>query len=587
MKNNKMAVAIVMAIFLLVASPALAGIDTMEAAAAENTRLVVTNTAGKAGAEVTVSVLLENNPGIAVYGIVMQYNPATLTFVAATTGDIFPANDDTFRGDWRLSDSQIRILDHNPRGGLLFSGITLFTVTLRINEGVGAGVLSEDNLRFAYVCPVRDGFATGRRAERFEIVQGTVTVEPPILCTMHIPGGRAAASAATCLDEGVWEIRCAVCTVLLDSGAIGTTNHAPSDMGISRQPTCLETGVWEVRCAVCDILLESGEIGIKDHTPGGRAVSRPATCLEEGAWEVRCAICSFLLESGTINRLAPEHTPGVRTEARSATYIEEGVWEIRCVVCNEVVESGRIDRIDTAPIMRVFSPFGWASSVITFNVAFLHNPGIEGFDFVMQYDPNIFAFVDMTNGNMFAAEYLRAERISDNQVRFAASNPDGSHSIQGSTLFSVRLHKFGSIVDRSECGVLLKFFYQDPSRDGFLIRGETVQVEMVGEVLTYMCLHTLLPGPETHRITSLRIATPQHIQAPSTVTVGRKVEKQFGVILNTGARSDGVVWRVSNTNIASVDADGRVTTFDRIGSVILTASDPESGLQHNIALRIT
>ncbi|MDR0490026.1 MAG: Ig-like domain-containing protein [Oscillospiraceae bacterium] len=89
-------------------------------------------------------------------------------------------------------------------------------------------------------------------------------------------------------------------------------------------------------------------------------------------------------------------------------------------------------------------------------------------------------------------------------------------------------------------------------------------------------------------ITSIKICTASG-PAPSLYSVPRNSIHQFGVLLNNDATIEGVsiVWTVSDTSGAAVDANGKVTINNKSGMVILTAKEPVSGLSAAIVLRIT
>jgi hypothetical protein len=81
-------------------------------------------------------------------------------------------------------------------------------------------------------------------------------------------------------------------------------------------------------------------------------------------------------------------------------------------------------------------------------------------------------------------------------------------------------------------------------------------------------------------ITSIRI------NALAIETVSRGLVKQFTLTLNEGASDANVVWTIANPALATVTDDGVVTVKNVIGTVILKATDPESGLSASILLRI-
>jgi predicted acyl esterase len=82
-------------------------------------------------------------------------------------------------------------------------------------------------------------------------------------------------------------------------------------------------------------------------------------------------------------------------------------------------------------------------------------------------------------------------------------------------------------------------------------------------------------------ITSIRI------NSAASIAVKRGETLDFGVILNAGAIDIDIVWTVNNALYASVGEGGIVTILNRIGTAVLTATDPASGMSYSIVLRIT
>jgi len=76
------------------------------------------------------------------------------------------------------------------------------------------------------------------------------------------------------------------------------------------------------------------------------------------------------------------------------------------------------------------------------------------------------------------------------------------------------------------------------------------------------------------------------INAPALTTVVRGVTYKFELALNEGASDEGIIWSTSNPTYATTKADGTIAILNKTGTVILTATDPESGLSNSIILRI-
>ena len=142
-------------------------------------KLAVSSAEGRAGREVTLTVSLENNPGIASYGITMQYDKSRLTYVSATKGDIktdtFYARDNNYFHE--LADNQINFNAYTLEGEAIKTGSDLFTVRFKINEETEPCIIDGDDLKFDYVLVGRDGFAISGTEVIYPFVkQGSISV---------------------------------------------------------------------------------------------------------------------------------------------------------------------------------------------------------------------------------------------------------------------------------------------------------------------------------------------------------------------------------------------------------------------------
>ena len=77
------------------------------------------------------------------------------------------------------------------------------------------------------------------------------------------------------------------------------------------------------------------------------------------------------------------------------------------------------------------------------------------------------------------------------------------------------------------------------------------------------------------------------INAPTQTTVLRVSKYTFTATLNPGAISEGIVWSILPSEFASVNpTTGEVSTQNKTGTVLLTATDITSGLSNSVVLRI-
>jgi hypothetical protein len=118
----------------------------------------------------------------------------------------------------------------------------------------------------------------------------------------------------------------------------------------------------------------------------------------------------------------------------------------------------------------------------------------------------------------------------------------------------------------------------NPVRDGHTFTGWDVSfTNITGDLIVTAKWEPIAEAP----ITSLKI------DSVSMVSASRNSTLAFCVILNEGASDVGVVWSVSDPSVATANADGTVTIHNKAGMVMLTATDPESGLFHMIVLRVS
>jgi|GEM_PF-6234316 len=122
--------------------------------------------------------------------------------------------------------------------------------------------------------------------------------------------------------------------------------------------------------------------------------------------------------------------------------------------------------------------------------------------------------------------------------------------------------------------------YDDPEKEGYIFLGWfDGDVEFDFDIPVTSDI-TLSAKFEKIPVTSFRI------NAAIIETVARGWTYNFGVIVNEGAVAENVIWTLSNPALGFVDDDGKVTIFERTGTVVLLATETSSGLSNSIMLRI-
>ena len=135
-----------------------------------DTSVSLSSASGAAGDEVTLTVSLDNNPGIASFSLSLEY-PEELTFVEAAPGDIIGAN---FRAI--PDDGRITIFATSQNGADVSEGDELFSVTFKIDEGAKAGVI--DGLSLG-LYRKGDLIESDEKILPIEFLQGAITVDDP------------------------------------------------------------------------------------------------------------------------------------------------------------------------------------------------------------------------------------------------------------------------------------------------------------------------------------------------------------------------------------------------------------------------
>jgi uncharacterized repeat protein (TIGR02543 family) len=143
-----------------------------------STSIHVTSATARAGEEVTLTVSIENNPGIASYSITMRY-PDTLTYVSPVMGD-FTSN---FNADTTIA-GQVTVTATSPMGADVSSGRVLFGLIFKINDALDDCTLDEfSGLSLGYYNVNRDGIEHNEH-----LYQYPITTQPVIIVKNTVYG---------------------------------------------------------------------------------------------------------------------------------------------------------------------------------------------------------------------------------------------------------------------------------------------------------------------------------------------------------------------------------------------------------------
>jgi hypothetical protein len=254
----------------------------ISAFAAEDTLIAVEKTEAAAGEEVTVEVVIANNPGFAAASFLVEYDTEAMTLTGIdTTGCL-------------LSGATV-----NPSKGAVSFAATeditgdgkLFVLTFQVNEDAA-------DATYAVSVTIRKLIHDDRSAVDATVDAGSITVVHAceLVDVAEVP--------ATCTEAGVKaHQKCSICGKLFVDGVEVTeadlviaAGHT-EEVVAGKEATCTEPGLTEgKKCSVCgEILVAQEEIPATGHTeevlPG-----KEATCTEPGLTEgKKCSDCGETL----------------------------------------------------------------------------------------------------------------------------------------------------------------------------------------------------------------------------------------------------------------------------------------------------
>ncbi|MDR0471072.1 MAG: polysaccharide deacetylase family protein, partial [Nitrososphaerota archaeon] len=208
----------------------------------------VSSASGYASDEITLTVSLENNPGIASFCLTMQY-PNTLTYVGCDPGNIISSNFYVM-----TNTGQVTVTATSPTGVDVSTGNILFTIKFKINEGAPAGAIN--GLTLGYFNAGLDGIEHNAKLEHYTIDQGTITVISTT-CVHDYVG--VVTKVATCAETGLRTYTCSLCgDSYTEVIAKDSANHVGGTYeAVITAATVDAEGLMGIYCSGCDALLDT------------------------------------------------------------------------------------------------------------------------------------------------------------------------------------------------------------------------------------------------------------------------------------------------------------------------------------------
>ncbi len=150
---------------------------------------------------------------------------------------------------------------------------------------------------------------------------------------------------ATCTEEGLCEIRCALCNEFLGAKVLAKTGHTEGEWLISKEASCVQAGTKILLCSVCESELKSEEIPLEEHQFEEISLTSKDGCKITTIVKNVCSVCSE--EEILSEKVIENHSYDVWITEKEASCSAEGVLARTCSVCGmkETKSSGKTEHI--------------------------------------------------------------------------------------------------------------------------------------------------------------------------------------------------------------------------------------------------
>lgn len=292
------------------------------------------NVAAKAGDTVEVSVVIKNNPGVALLQFTLKYDEKALTPVKGSNGEIALES-----GIYSFKDSVLN------RNGIDTSVAGSIKLTADLNNKID---IDKTGVVLKLSFKIGEKFDGTTKVEvvddnAFNSNYNKVAVNKTALNLLVHAYGDAKVTAPTCTEEGYSIKTCANCNDEVKFDVVAAKGHtAVAVPGYAA--TCTSTGLTEgSKCSVCDVVLtEQTEIPANDDHKLVEIPAVAATCTSKGATAgSKCSACGkVIVEPTEVAEVA--HTVE-KIPAVEPTYSEDGATEgEKCSVCGEILKAPEV-----------------------------------------------------------------------------------------------------------------------------------------------------------------------------------------------------------------------------------------------------
>lgn len=329
-KHSRIWAAVFMSILIAVSTVLTAVGHIDKAQAAEKAVLQVSTVSGHRGDEVSVTVSLTSNPGIAGLVFSLTFDNKVLKLVdvkePANTDDEFIFYEPVIKND-AINDTSINYIGYafaSGKSNITKTGI-VYTATFKILDEAAIGT-TQLNIAGRNGQDTADVSNIDEKAVPIEVTAGSVTV------TCEHKHTETVKTAATCTKDGLEVVTCKDCKEVISSTVLKSTGHKYGDWIVDKAVTCTEDGEEYRECSVCHNKITQ-KIEHKGHVAGTPEVTKEPTCTKEGTRITKCTVCSEVLKTETLAK--KEHSWGEWKTTVEPTCQKDGKKESVCSVCGE------------------------------------------------------------------------------------------------------------------------------------------------------------------------------------------------------------------------------------------------------------
>lgn len=329
-KHSRIWAAVFMSILIAVSTVLTAVGHIDKAQAAEKAVLQVSTVSGYRGDEVSVTVSLTSNPGIAGLVFSLTFDNKVLKLVdvkePANTDDEFIFYEPIIKND-AINDTSINYIGYafaSGKSNITKTGI-VYTATFKILDEAAIGT-TQLNIAGRNGQDTADVSNIDEKAVPIEVTAGSVTV------TCEHKHTETVKTAATCTKDGLEVVTCKDCKEVISSTVLKSTGHKYGDWIVDKAVTCTEDGEEYRECSVCHNKITQ-KIEHKGHVAGTPEVTKEPTCTKEGTRITKCTVCSEVLKTETLAK--KEHSWGEWKTTVEPTCQKDGKKESVCSVCGE------------------------------------------------------------------------------------------------------------------------------------------------------------------------------------------------------------------------------------------------------------